>query len=432
MRREFNEMEYLEYCFGQPHNLVVAVRIRGNITPERLKSALEKAQQRHPLLKVNTILDRRGIPWFVSEDVGAIPLTVLDRADEDHALRITEKELDFQFDINKPRKSRLPLMRVTLLRPKDTATEPSDVIFCAQHTITDGMSMMFLLRDLLQFMTNQKQAVKILDVTASTQDIFPPDVRERIPKSDAELMASVKFVEDAYVAKFGHLPEKKPQVTVQSSKIHSWQLTADQTEALLNRCEQEHVTVQSALCTAFLTTFAAIDTPVNLRRRRLALPIGEAFGFFATGVFIQMRYDENKGFWDNAREFHGKLQQSLQDPFGIFRLFSKAVPVKEIQKYGTLMGELISDQHSFSLTNLGLLDEIGITSQMGDLRIESFFVYVSPGDLVDAIALAVHTIDGIIHFHIQYMEPATNAEEVEKFTSKAMNLLESAIEQPMN
>ncbi len=57
MRRELNEIEYLNWCFGQPYNIVISVRIRGNIPPDRLQSALDKAQQRHPLLKVNTILD---------------------------------------------------------------------------------------------------------------------------------------------------------------------------------------------------------------------------------------------------------------------------------------------------------------------------------------------------------------------------------------
>lgn len=179
---------------GQPYNIVTAVRIRGALTPERLRSALDNAQQRHPLLGVNTILDSRGIPWFTSEGIGPIPLTVLKREGSGHVLRITERELNAHFDIDKPRRSRLPLMRVTLLSPEDASNEPSDMILCAQHTITDGMSMAFLVRDLLQFMTSPKQAVKILDVTASTHDIFPEAVRERIPKSYAEVMASVRLM----------------------------------------------------------------------------------------------------------------------------------------------------------------------------------------------------------------------------------------------
>jgi hypothetical protein len=436
---------------GQPYNIVTAVRLRGDLTSDRLQSALDKAQQRHPLLKVNTILDSRGIPWFTSEGIGAIPLTVIDREDDDHALRITEKELNAQFDMDKPRKSRLPLMRVTLLRPKDTSTEPSDVILCAQHAIADGMSMAFLVRDLLQFMTNPKQAVNVLDITASTQDIFPPevrkripksyaeamasfklmippDVRERIPKSDAELIASLKPMKSARVAKLGDASALKPKIAASSSKIHTWQLAADQTQAFLTRCKQEQVTVQSALCTAFLTIFTAVNTPVNVRRR-LALPVGEAFGVFASGAVIRMKYDAKQGFWDNARQFHSKLQQELKDPFAIYTQFSKDVPVKTMQEFVKLLAGLMTDQRPFAITNLGSLDKIGILLQMGDLRVESFFGVISPGILAEAIALIVYTINGIMHFHIHYMEPATTTEEVKKFTSKAMSLLESAIEQ---
>lgn len=450
-KREFNEIEYLNYCMGQPYNIVTAVRVRGDLTANRLQSALNKAQQRHPLLRVNTILDNRGIPWFTSEGVGAIPLTVLNREDDEHALRITEKELNARFDVDVPRESRFPLMRVTLLRPRNTKNDPSDVILCAQHTIADGMSMAFLARDLLQFMANPKQEVKILDITASTQDIFPPEVRERIPKSyaevidslklmippdvrehlpksDADLMASLKSMISAR-EKSGNLPAQKQKSATPSSKIHSWQLTADQTEAFIVRCKQERVTVQLALCTAYLTVFTAVNTPINLRSQ-LALPIGEAFGLFAGGTVIRMKYDAKRSCWDNARQFHNKLQQELRDPFAIYRQFSKEVPVREMQEYVKVLADLMADKRPFAITNLGSLDKIGILLQMGDLRVESFFGVISPGILSDAIALIVYTINGVMHFHIHYTEPGTNTIEVEKFTGEAMKLLESAIQQP--
>lgn len=428
MKRELNEIEYLNWCFGQPYNIVIAVRIRGNIPPDRLQSALDKAQQRHPLLKVNTTLNERGIPWFVSEGVGTIPLTVLDRADEDHALRITEKELATPFDMNKPLELPLPLMRVTLLRPRNPATEPSDIIISAQHTITDGMSMVFLVRDLLLFMTNPKQPVTVLDVTASTEDIFPQNVRKRIPKSQLKFKVSLRFMKLYHKLRFRHRAQKQ-RTMVPSSKIYSWQLTVDQTEALLARCKREGVSLQSALCTAFLTTFTAVNTPVNLRPQ-LALPVGEAFGLFAGAAVIKMKYNGKRGFWNNARKFHGKLQKSLRDPFSVFRLFSKAVPLKAMHEYFTLFADLMSDQHPFAITNLGSLDRIGVRFQVGDLRVESFFGGVS--EIIDASVLTVYTIDRIMHFHLHYMEHVMSTAEVEKLTSKVMDLLKSAFEQPIN
>jgi NRPS condensation-like uncharacterized protein len=425
MRRELNEIEYLNWCFGQPYNIVISIRIRGNIPPDRLQSALDKAQQRHPLLKVNTILDEQEMPWFVSEGVGAIPLKVVDRAGEDHALRLTEKELAAPFDMNKSLESPLPLMRVTLLRPQNPATEPADIIINAQHTITDGMSMVFLVRDLLYFMTNPKHPVTVQDVTASSEDIFPPKVRKRIPKSDLRFKTSLLFMKLYLKLKFRR-GIQKPRTFAPSTKIHSWELTADQTEDLLARCKQEQVSVQSALCTAFLTTFTAVNTPVNLRPQ-LALPIGEAFGLYAGAAVIKMKYDAKADFWDNARKFHGKLRKSLRNPFSVFRLFSKRVPLKAIQEYFRLLADLVSDQHPFAITNLGSFDKMGIRFQVGDLHVESFFGSVS--EIIDASVLTVYTIDEVMHFHFHYMEHVMNTSEAEKLVSKAMNMLRTATEQ---
>lgn len=425
MRRELNEIEYLNWCFGQPYNIVICVRIRGNIPPDRLQSALDKAQQRHPLLKVNTILNEQDMPLFASEGVGAIPLKVINRTGEDQALRITEQELATPFDMNELLESPLPLMRVTLLRLQNSAIEPADIIISAQHTISDGMSMVFLVRDLLYFMTNPKDPVTVLDVTASSEDVFPPNIRKRIPKSALKFKASLLFMKLYVKLKFRR-GTQKPRTFAASSKIHSWQLTADQTEDLLARCKQERVSVQSALCTAFLTTFTAVNTPVNLRPQ-LALPVDEAFGLYAGAAVIKMKYDAKTDFWVNAREFHGKLRKSLQDPFYVFRLFSKRVPLKAMQEYFSLFADLISDQHPFAITNLGSLDKMGVGFQVADLRVESFFGGVS--EVIDASVLTVYSIDGAMHFHFHYLEHVMNTSEAEKLVNKAMNMLRLATEQ---
>jgi hypothetical protein len=317
-------------------------------------------------------------------------------------------------------------MRVTLLRPKNPATEPTDIIISAQHTISDGMSMVFLVRDLLSFMTNPNHPVTVLDVTASSEDIFPPNIRKRVPKSALKFKASLLLMKLYLRLKFQR-GKWKPRTFTPSSKIHSWRLTADQTKELLARCKQERVSVQSALCTAFLTTFTAVNTPVNLRPQ-LALPIGEAFGLYAGAAVIRMKYDAKTDFWNNARKFNRKLQKSLRNPFSVFRLFSKRVPLKIIQEYFSLLADMISDQHPFAITNLGSLDKMDVRFQVEDLQIKSFFGSVS--EIIDASVLTVYTIDGIMHFHFHYMEHVMKTSEAEKVINKAMNMLKSATKQP--
>lgn len=67
MRRELNEIEYLHWCIGQPFNIVLAMQVRGDLSQDRLRAALDKAQRRHPLLGVNTEIDPRGRPWLSSD-----------------------------------------------------------------------------------------------------------------------------------------------------------------------------------------------------------------------------------------------------------------------------------------------------------------------------------------------------------------------------
>src|SRR5512147_685188 len=115
VRRELNEIEYLHWCIGQPFNIVLAVQVRGDLSSTRLRAALDKAQRRHPLLRVNTVIDPSGHPRFSSDGVGPIPLTVIEHADPDATQRLAQLELDAGFARDTAGPEHLPLMRVSLL-----------------------------------------------------------------------------------------------------------------------------------------------------------------------------------------------------------------------------------------------------------------------------------------------------------------------------
>src|SRR4051812_30844669 len=176
MHRELNEIEYFNWCVGQPYNMVVAVQVRGRLRPDRLRSALDKVQQRHPLLGVNTEIGAGELPWFSSEGVGPIPLTIVQDAEADAPQVLAEGELTATFARDHPQSSRLPLMRVSLLLARDSS-QPASLVFTAQHVIADGLSMVFLVRDLLRFIEDPDAAVEVLDAPARPDDLLPPRVR---------------------------------------------------------------------------------------------------------------------------------------------------------------------------------------------------------------------------------------------------------------
>jgi hypothetical protein len=423
VRRELNELEYFNWCVGQPYNMVVAVQIRGDLSAARLRDALDRAQRRHPLLGVDIALGPGGLPWFSSEGVGPIPLTVLEHAPPEATSALVERELTAPFAMGQAQAPRLPLMRVSLLVPSNPA-EPVSLVLTAQHVIADGLSMVFLVRDLLRFMEEPAGPVEVLDAPASAQDLLPARVRRRIPTSP-RLFRAVLTLARLYIRlRFGHLPPAPPHGT---QHHRSWQLTAEQTARLRARCRREGVSVQSAICTALVPAFRFIHTPVNLRPL-LARPVGEALGLFVGSADRGMKYRPRRGFWGNARRFHHRLRSALRNPFGLFRLFSKAVAPEAVRELGPMLMAIASVQRPFAVTNLGELDGSGLRLGGRDLGVESFYGAVT--GVVDSSVLTVYTIRGRMHLHLLATESGARATAVRDDVDRALAQLLFALEEP--
>ncbi len=421
MRRELNEIEYFNWCVGQPYNMAVAVRIHGDLDPDRLRGALDRAQQRHPLLRVNTEIGPTGLPWFTSDGVGAIPLAVLDSSEPEAARRLAEAELTAPFAMDRAGSPRLPLLRVSLLLPREPA-EVVDLVLTAQHVIADGLSMVFLVRDLLHFMERPDAPLPVLDAAASPADLLPAEVRRHIPTS-ALRFRIVLWLAKAWVRlRLGRRPAAPGPLTRQH---RSWELTPDQTSRLRVRCRMEGVSVQAAICTAFLGAFVAIHVPVNVRPL-LARPVGEAVGLFVGAAEVRLRYRAALGFWGNARRFQRRLGRALRNPFGVFQLFSKAVPAEAIRQLGALLVAVTAGQRPFAVTNLGELDRSGVQRQGPGLRIESFFGAVT--GIVDSSVLTVYTLGGSMRLHLLATEAGPSETGVRDDAERAMRLLLESID----
>ena len=376
MKRELNDMEYMNFSMGQPYNLAVVIRIKGNLTEELLSSVFVKLQTRHPLLKVRIEYEEDTIPWFTSENVDVIPISVVKRVDEAHTKREFQKHLITPFNYEKKEQ---PLFRVTLL----SSEQNSDLVLSAQHTITDGMSMVFLVRDLVQYLNYPKEKIDVLNAPAKTEDIFPKKIRRTISRTSfrAKIMIILFRIYHAFLFGIGK-GKKKIEETMESKhddlQIHSWNFTEKQTKSFLKKCKEEGISVHSAICASFLSDISTINNPVDLRNR-LNFPIGESFGLFAGGTVISMKYKQKKGFWSNAQRYQRKLIWNLRDRkvFGIHRAFNKSVPLSEMSKLGILFVDILSRENPFAITNLRDLDRLGLTLEAENFSVESFYGAVS-------------------------------------------------------
>jgi hypothetical protein len=423
MRRELNELEYFTWCIGQPYNLVVAVHLRGDLGPDRLRAALDKVQRRHPLLNVNVDVGPDGRPAFSSDGVGAIPLAVVDAAEPDETLRLVETELasPFALGATAPEAPRLPLLRVSLLLPREPARATA-VVLTAQHVVADGLSLVFLVRDLLRFLEEPDAPVTVLDAPASAADLLPARVRRRLPTSSRRFRLALWLAWAWVRLRFGG-PAASPQRRTQHHR--SWQLTPDETSRLRARCRREGVSVQSAICTAFLPGFPSIQMPVNLRPL-LARPVGESVGFYVGAAQLELKWREGPGFWGNARRVHRRLRRALRDPFRLYRLFSKAVPAEAVRELLGLLVTIVTRQRPFSVTNLGELDRGGVKLHGRQLVLESMFGAVT--STVDASVLTVYTIDDSLRLHVLANEPSPSETVIRDELARGVSRLLEAIE----
>ena len=416
MERKLNDLEYFNFSLGQPYNLVVVLSIRGSIFIDELKSALKKAQAKHPLLKVRIEADNEDFYWFTSKNVGEIPIETLEFENESNTTKVFLKHLETPFDLNDPVK---PLFRVTLLH----SLERSDLILCAQHTITDGLSMAFLMRDLVDLLNDPNIEISPINSPMNKEDIFPSEIRKKIPKSAFRTKIFLLLLKVYYFLRHGKRKEHlhyASEYKEDDLRLISWNLSKEETNLFTQMCKMRQVSVHSAICTAFLPDISIINNPVNLRGR-LSYPIGEAFGLYAGAAIVNMEYKDTYDFWENAKRYQKKLHLSLLDKnvYKIFKMVHTGISIDVLKDLAALFFEVAVPQEAFAITNLGSLDRLGINLDSKKFSIESFYGAISFA--MGAITVLVYTMRGKMYFNFHYLESRHNTQRMNSMVANAKN-----------
>ncbi len=228
--RPLGAFEELFWLFDQhrPFHFTMAAEIEGHTTIADWCRAFDSLQKRHPFFSVYIEKNGSGVPNFRRHTSAAIPLRVIQGAN------VTKRwELEVELELSIPfNAGEAPLLRAALLHEEDRAV----CIFVIHHSISDGRSISFVIRDLLQALSGKPLAAlpvlppleDILGVTSS--DFVPPETPARSPT-------------------------EKPLVYVDKEKtrprVKSLALSPKLTNKLRDRPREEGTTVHGALCAAF-------------------------------------------------------------------------------------------------------------------------------------------------------------------------------------
>jgi len=443
-----------------PFSIVTMVaRIRGHVSKDMLKNAVAKAQQRHALHRVRIKDDNEHAQWFTSDDVREIPIEIAARKSGDDWIKIhTEaSKIPYEFETR-------PAIRFILVQSPDA----SDLIILCHHIICDGMSLAYLARDLMVHLGDPEREVEVLPAPPAIDlDNLPNDVsqpglvkflinrmnqqwaKERVFFDHEDYKALTKAYWDSYDHKF-----------------FSIELSGAETSALVARCRQESVTVNSALTTAFSGAqsfvegekpyHAKIVVAANLRDRIPNSP-GEGMGMYAGGVELRFKYDHKRSFWENARRFHRKIQPKFTNKnlFGDtlnwlhldptifeamnFKKLGRLVPLDSI-RYEKLSAfserkdlvlrilqrdnlESLETKHwGTAVTNLGRMD---FPKTYGALELDRLIMQPGGGiPLANAnMVLGAVTCSGKLSLIVEYAEQAVDTETMEQVKNKALAFL---------
>ena len=439
--------------------VTMVARIKGNVTEDMLKRAVEKVKQRHALLRVRIKEGRGDELWFTSEGAQDIPVEIVARVTENDWIKIHAEgsKTPYEFETR-------PAVRFILVQSPDV----SELIILCHHMICDGLSLAYLARDLMAHLGDPAVEARVLPAPE-------PISLENLP-GDVAPSGLIKFFINRIIRKWADeivfFDQEDYEAINQAywdsyhHKIFSIELSKVETAALVSRCRKEGVTVNTAIITAFSGAqnfvtgvkphYDKTASAVSLRDR-LPNPPGEGMGYYAQGLEVKYEYQPEKGFWENARNYHKKIGANIPNKkaFGDLPAFlqmdSNIYEALTFKKLGVLVkpGSPRYDKlHGFSkredvvvrllqrakmetfeskllgpaITNLGRLD---FPKNYGKLELDRLIM--QPGGAFPLVhvdmVIGAATCAGKLSLVVEYAEEAVDTMAMKKIKDKAMEYL---------
>ena len=289
--RPLGSFEHLLWLLDQasPRHFSLAAEIEGPTTVRDWRVALDRVQRRHPFFSVCIEKDKNSNPQFRQVPDKLIPLRVVQvGTSQQDWLTELQREVATPFD-----PELAPLVRAVLMHQPHRAI----LILTAHHSIADGLSLTFAIRDTLLALSGNP--IVPLLVTASVESMLDS--------------ADCSPIELAPTSEGNGIEETRPSVFRSQDNlmpsIRGLSLSAELTAKLRKRARQEETTVHGALCAALVLAGrqsigewedkpVRVLSPIDIRK---LLRVGEHCGLFISAASVSFKPSGETAFWELAR-----------------------------------------------------------------------------------------------------------------------------------
>lgn len=226
-----------------PVNCVFAAKIKGEIPEQNFKTALEKIQQKHALLRVVIDSKSEKYPFFIEEkEIAPIPLRIVERKTDQDWLTESQKEWKILFEEEKT-----PLARVVWVRGQDV----SEVFWVIPHCISDGTTGVTLMKELLQLLDNPALELEPYEAFTSVDEFLPSNFNVKSKKFKAKLYLT-------FARFFFMLQQKSKKRNLGKDYVLHQKLDPATTTQITQKCKVNGISVHALLCSAFMQAFQEV------------------------------------------------------------------------------------------------------------------------------------------------------------------------------
>lgn len=226
-----------------PVNCIFAAKIKGELPEQNFRTALEKIQQKHALLRVVIDSKSEKYPFFIEEkDIAPIPLRIVERKTDQDWLTESQKEWKILFEEEKT-----PLARVVWVRGQDV----SEVFWAIPHCISDGTTGVTLMKELLQLLDNPALELEPYEAFTSVDEFLPSNFNVKTKKFKAKLYLT-------FARFFFMLQQKSKKRNLGKDYVLHQKLDPATTSQITERCKANGVSVHALLCSAFMQAFQEV------------------------------------------------------------------------------------------------------------------------------------------------------------------------------
>lgn len=394
-----------------PVNCIFAAKIKGELPEQNFKTALEKIQQKHALLRVVIDSKSEKYPFFKEEkDITPIPLRIVERKTDEDWLTESQKEWKILFE-----KEKTPLARVVWVRGQ----EVSEVFWAIPHCISDGTTGVTLMKELLQLLDDPTLELEPYEAFTSVDEFLPSNFNIKTNKFKANLY--LMFARFFFLLQ----PKSKKRNLGKDYVLHQ-KLDPETTAQITERCKANGVSVHALLCAAFMQAFQEIKgkdakgkviSPVDVRHFIPEIKEDHLFAFAPTvDLAIKKRSSD---LLNNARQIKEDLVQKIGK-----------MEARELLWMGEQMHPIVDRMismlkssnggHDVTLSNMG---RINIPSEYKNFKVDTIFSPTVAFPWLNSNTLTTSTYNRQMDFIFLSNEDFLPKAEAAKIKEKAIALM---------